>query len=53
MLQWAGLGIAMGNAELHVKERAAVVTGTNREDGVAQAIHGYLLHSGLTAASES
>lgn len=53
MLQWAGLGIAMGNAELHVKERAAVVTGTNREDGVAQAIHGYLLHPGLTAASES
>lgn len=53
MLQWAGLGIAMGNAELHVKERAAVVTGTNREDGVAQAIRGYLLRSSLTAASES
>ncbi|PAD76483.1 Cof-type HAD-IIB family hydrolase [Paenibacillus campinasensis] len=43
MLQWAGLGIAMGNAEPHVKERAAVVTGSNREDGVAEAIHRHLL----------
>ncbi|MCW3790193.1 Cof-type HAD-IIB family hydrolase [Paenibacillus sp. LS1] len=43
MLQWAGLGIAMGNAEPHVKEIANVVTGSNTEDGVAQAIHTYLL----------
>ncbi|MBY0116763.1 Cof-type HAD-IIB family hydrolase [Paenibacillus sp. FSL L8-0435] len=43
MLQWAGLGIAMGNAELHVKEIANVVTASNAEDGVAQAIHTFLL----------
>lgn len=43
MLQWAGLGIAMGNAESQVKEIANVITGSNVEDGVAQAIHHYLL----------
>ncbi|MDN4602917.1 HAD family hydrolase [Paenibacillus sp. F6_3S_P_1C] len=43
MLQWAGIGIAMGNAESHVKEIADIVTGSNIEDGVAQAIHNYLL----------
>ncbi|OMF05849.1 hypothetical protein BK131_28685 [Paenibacillus amylolyticus] len=43
MLQWAGLGIAMGNAEPHVQEIANVVTGSNTEDGVAQAIHTFLL----------
>lgn len=45
MLQWAGLGIAMGNAESHVKEIANVITGSNIEDGVAQAIHHYLLQT--------
>lgn len=43
MLQWAGLGIAMGNAEPHVKASADVITGTNEQDGVAMAIRNYLL----------
>lgn len=48
MLQWAGLGIAMGNAAPHVKELAAVVTGSNQEDGVAEAIHRHLLLQGAS-----
>lgn len=43
MLQWAGLGIAMGNAEPHVKASADIITGTNEQDGVAMAIRNYLL----------
>ncbi|MFK4300517.1 MULTISPECIES: Cof-type HAD-IIB family hydrolase [unclassified Paenibacillus] len=44
MLRWAGLGIAMGNANEQVKAIARVVTGSNSEDGVAEAIHRYLLN---------
>ncbi|MNZ82484.1 putative phosphatase YwpJ [compost metagenome] len=42
MLQWAGLGIAMGNAKEHVKSIAQAVTSTNRDNGVAQAVLKYL-----------
>lgn len=38
MIQWAGFGAAMGNAEDEVKELADYITGTNEEDGVAQVI---------------
>lgn len=38
MIRAAGLGIAMGNAQEAVKLAADTVTGTNNEDGVAQAI---------------
>jgi len=38
MLKWAGLGIAMDNAEPIVKEAADDVTASNEEDGVAQVI---------------
>ena len=38
MLQMAGLGIAMGNAPVHVKTEADWVTETNNRDGVAVAI---------------
>jgi HAD superfamily hydrolase (TIGR01484 family) len=44
MLRAAGLGIAMGNAQEAVKQAADAVTGTNEEDGVAQAIRSYLLN---------
>ncbi|MNW12292.1 Sugar phosphatase YidA [compost metagenome] len=44
MLRAAGLGIAMGNAQEAVKQSADAVTGTNEEDGVAQAIRTYLLN---------
>lgn len=43
MLETAGLGIAMGNAPDPVKQIAAVVTASNAEDGVAQAIERFLL----------
>ncbi|MNE33796.1 putative phosphatase YwpJ [compost metagenome] len=43
MLSWAGLGVAMGNAEPHVKEIADVITASNENDGVAQAIMNHLL----------
>ena len=35
MLQWAGLGAAMGNASDRVKQAADVVIGSNAEDGLA------------------
>ena len=38
MLQFAGLGIAMGNASDYVKSLADAVTASNEEDGVARAI---------------
>jgi Cof subfamily protein (haloacid dehalogenase superfamily) len=38
MLQWAGLGIAVGNAKAQVKEVADLVVASNAEDGVADAL---------------
>lgn len=38
MIQYAGMGIAMGNAVDAVKAAADYITATNSEDGVAQAI---------------
>lgn len=43
MIQYAGLGVAIGNARQEVKEAANIVTGSNQEDGVAQAIEKYVL----------
>jgi Cof subfamily protein (haloacid dehalogenase superfamily) len=43
MLRWAGLGIAMGNAEERVKRVARAVTGSNRENGVARAVWHHLI----------
>jgi 5-amino-6-(5-phospho-D-ribitylamino)uracil phosphatase len=42
MLREAGIGIAMGNASAEVKSAADWVTGTNDEDGVAQAVQALL-----------
>lgn len=42
MLRWAGLGVAMENAQPEVKQEADVVTCSNDEDGVAVAIRTYL-----------
>ncbi len=49
MLQLAGLGVAMGNANDHVKSVANVSTTTNDQDGVADAVEKYVLK--LDAAS--
>jgi 5-amino-6-(5-phospho-D-ribitylamino)uracil phosphatase len=43
MIKEAGLGVAMGNAQDIVKEEADWVTLTNEEDGVAKAIHKWVL----------
>ena len=44
MIQWAGLGVAMGNAIPEVKEVAALVAPvTNDQDAVAWAIENYVL----------
>lgn len=43
MINYAGLGIAMGNAEDFVKERADYITDTNENDGVAKAIEKFVL----------
>ena len=43
MLVETGLSVAMDNAEPHVKDIADVITGSNTNDGVAQAIYKYVL----------
>ncbi|HEY4599307.1 HAD family hydrolase [Corynebacterium sp.] len=42
MIEWAGLGVAMGNAEDQVKAAADVVTTTNDDDGVAEVLQRWL-----------
>lgn len=42
MIEWAGLGVAMGNAEDQVKAAADIVTETNDEDGVAAVLQRWL-----------
>ena len=42
MLEWAGRGVAMGNAEDAVKDIADEVTATNKEFGVAQVLEGLI-----------
>ena len=43
MIRLAGLGVAMGNAPEAVQKEAQVVTSSNQEHGVAQAIQEYVL----------
>jgi Cof subfamily protein (haloacid dehalogenase superfamily) len=45
MIQYAGWGVAMGNAREEVKKIARVVTGRNDADGVAEAIEKYVLEA--------
>lgn len=42
MLEYAGKGIAMGNAIPQIKRIADDITGTNNDDGVAEAIYRYV-----------
>lgn len=42
MIQYAGTGVAMGNAQPAVKEVADYVTGTNDEDGLVQVIDEFI-----------
>jgi len=43
MMQWAGLGVAMGNALPEVRDAVATHTASNDDDGVAEAIERYVL----------
>ncbi|QNO13975.1 HAD family phosphatase [Alkalicella caledoniensis] len=43
MIEFAGLGIAMGNAKEVLKAKASYITGSNDEDGVAAAIEKFVL----------
>lgn len=43
MLESAGLGVAMGNADDAIKARADLVIGTNLETGIAETIYKHLI----------
>ncbi len=43
MIQFAGLGVAMANAQLAVKEKADFITLSNEEDGVAHVVERFFL----------
>lgn len=43
MIEFAGLGVAMGNGDKEVKDIAQFVTLSNEEDGVAKVIEKYIL----------
>ncbi|MGN0243305.1 MAG: Cof-type HAD-IIB family hydrolase [Lachnospiraceae bacterium] len=43
MIEYAGLGVAMANAQEEVKEKADYITGSNDEDGVAQVVERFIL----------
>jgi Cof subfamily protein (haloacid dehalogenase superfamily) len=45
MIQFAGLGVAMGNSDNSVKEVANYITSSNDEDGVARVIEKFILQS--------
>ena len=43
MIQWAAIGVAVGNATPEVKAVAKVITEANDEDGVAKVVRRYIL----------
>jgi hypothetical protein len=43
MIEWAGLGVAMGNAFKSIKDAADFVTASNDEEGVAEALRKFVL----------
>lgn len=45
MLEYAGVGVAMGNAPEYVKKHANYVTLTNDEDGVGKALEKYIINN--------
>jgi len=55
MIEFAGIGVAMANGTPHIIEAADFVTGSNDEDGVAQALERYVLHvsSGVNSGQPS
>lgn len=51
MIKYAGLGVAMGNAQKPVKEAAAYITGTNDEDGLVEVIRKFITLEDNSAVS--
>jgi Cof subfamily protein (haloacid dehalogenase superfamily) len=47
MIQFAGLGVAMGNASEEIKAQADFVTDTNMNDGVAKVVEDFILKNVL------
>ena len=45
MIEYAGMGVAMGNAHPKIKEIANYITATNDEDGIADAIYELILEN--------
>lgn len=43
MIEYAGLGVAVGNAPKEIKDKANLVTDTNNDDGVAKVIEEFVL----------
>lgn len=44
MIEYAGLGVAMGNARSSIKDIADFITSTNNENGVAKVINKFILN---------
>ena len=42
MIKYAGVGVAMGNAQPAVKEVADYITGTNDEDGLVEVMEAFI-----------
>jgi Cof subfamily protein (haloacid dehalogenase superfamily) len=47
MIQFAGLGVAMGNASEEIKAQADFITDTNMNDGVAKVVEEFILKTEL------
>lgn len=45
MIEYAGFGVAMGNAEDEIKKLADFITKSNEEDGVAYVIEKFIINN--------
>ena len=52
MIKYAGLGVAMENAQPVVKDAADYVTASNDEDGVAKVIHKFILKDDVSGNAD-
>lgn len=48
MIEFAGLGVAMGNAPEDIKAKADYITDTNMNDGVAKVVEEFILKASVT-----
>ena len=53
MIKYAGLGVAMENAQPVVKDAADYVTASNDEDGVAKVIHKFILKDDVSENADT